>query len=118
MTNGMTIVRGVLALVVAGGVQLPSSGLAQDFPAVVTEILQKQTEGPISQMGETKKAAVIACVNTVLADLPRGRKRYVLEGADFEEREHRFGRVVDENQAEWKQKIARSCADVALARED
>jgi hypothetical protein len=66
-------------------------------------------------MEEDHKAALIDCVNMVLEGLPNGKKRYVLQGETFEERERRFGEVVQENRAEWKQNIARACASVALS---
>jgi hypothetical protein len=54
-------------------------------------------------------------VNTVLAKLPAGKKRYVADAASFDEMQDRFGEVVMENRAEWKQKIASKCAKIALA---
>ncbi len=111
----MVTLRIVTALAVFCALQVPSTGFADEFPAVVAEILQSQTEGRISEMGEEHKLAMIKCVNGVLTELPEGKKRYVLEGANLEEREHRFGEVVKENQAEWEQNIARGCSDVALS---
>jgi hypothetical protein len=37
-----------------------------------------------------------------------------VEAASFDELEDRFGKVVMENRAEWKQKIARSCAHIVV----
>ena len=93
----------------------PSVGAAAAFDAVVAEILGGQTTGRISQMGPQQKAAMIGCVNAVLTGLPNGRKRYVVQGVNFEDKERRFGEVVQENRAEWKQKIARGCASIALS---
>ena len=107
-----------IAAVTIGICLLHGTAAAQDFPAVVTEILKAQTDGPISEMGETKKAAVIDCVNKVLVDMPNGKKRHVLEGTDLKDRERRFGKVMKENHAEWEQNVARACADVAMASED
>lgn len=89
--------------------------MADPFASVVTEILQAQTDGPLGRMSPQKKAAMIGCVNKTLADMPNGKKRYVLEGTDYEDREHRFGKVVLENRAEWKQKIARGCSSIAVS---
>jgi hypothetical protein len=50
----------------------------------------------------------------VLADLPNGKKRFVIEGANYDEQQDRFGEVVMANRAEWKQKIARSCAHIVV----
>lgn len=95
---------------------VPTIAVAAEFPAVVAEILHGQKTGRISEMGQEQKRAMIDCVNTVLAKLPNGKKRYVMQGANFEDREHRFGEVVQENHAEWKQKIARGCSSIALSR--
>jgi hypothetical protein len=87
---------------------------ADDFPSVVEEILDGQTDGPLAQMGPAKRRTMTECVIDALAPLARGKKRYVVEGADFEEREQRFGKVVYENHAEWQKKIADACAQIAL----
>ena len=92
-----------------------SASAAADFPSTVAEILNGQTDGPMSRMSPQKKNAMIQCVNGVLTGLPNGQKRYVLEGTDFQDREKRFGKVVLENRAEWKQKIADGCAKIALS---
>jgi hypothetical protein len=98
--------------------QAPSVSLADtSFPEVVSEILNGQTEGRISEMGAQQKSQMIDCVNKVLTDLPAGQKRHVLEGSDFEDREHRFGKIVQENHAEWKKKIASACAEIAMEEE-
>lgn len=91
-----------------------SADLRAEFSGVVSEILMSQTTGAMSLMSDEKKLRVVACVNTVLADLPKGKKRYILEGAELAEQERRFGKVVFENRAEWLQRIARSCASVAI----
>jgi hypothetical protein len=85
-----------------------------DFPSAVAQILMNQQDGPVSRLDEGRKQQLIACVNTVLAELPNGKKRFVLEAANFDELEDRFGVVVMENRAEWKQKIARSCAHIVV----
>jgi len=95
---------------------LPAS--AAEFPDVVEEILSSQTEGPMSELQGQKKVRMIECVNRVLVDLPKGRKRYVLEGSDYDEREKRFGKVMFENHAEWQQRLARGCADTSLSKDE
>jgi hypothetical protein len=84
------------------------------FPAAVEQILRHQQTGPVSRLPADKKDALITCVNEVLAGLPNGSKRYVIQAASFDELEDRFGKVVMENRAEWKQKIARSCAHIVV----
>jgi hypothetical protein len=53
-------------------------------------------------------------VNDVLANLPNGMKRFVLAATDYEDMESRFGKVVMDNRAEWKQKIAQGCAHIVV----
>jgi hypothetical protein len=88
--------------------------VAEDFPPVLTTILLRQTTGPLSQMGDAKKMLMVACINDVLAGLPKGKKRYILEGIEIAEQERRLGRIIYENRAEWLQKIAGGCARVAM----
>jgi hypothetical protein len=87
---------------------------ANDFPTVVRAILESQTDGPLSQMPPRTRSSVIDCVVATLDGLPSGRKRFIVEGGDFEEQEDRFGQVVDDNHAEWRQKLAAACAETAL----
>ncbi len=110
-------IRSAAAVLVFGLIAptVSSAEAAADFPSTVAEILNGQTDGPMSRMNPQKKSAMIQCVNGVLAGLPNGQKRYVLEGTDFQDREQRFGKVVLANRAEWKQKIAEGCAKIALS---
>jgi len=91
--------------------------VAEDFPPVVSSILMRQTTGPLAQMGESKKQRMVECITQVLAGLPKGKKRYILEGADIAEQERRFGKVIFENHAEWLQNIAGGCASLAMRRD-
>jgi hypothetical protein len=50
----------------------------------------------------------------MLAKLLKAKQRYSVEGESNEERETRFGKVVQENRAEWKQNIAKACSKIAL----
>ncbi len=104
---------GVLLAVIAvcgGG----KPAFAADFPTVVRAILNSQTEGRLAQMGTNQRTAMTNCVIATLNGLPSGKKRLIVEGANLDEQEHRFGQVVMENHAEWKQKIARACASIAM----
>ena len=87
---------------------------AQDFPAVVSKILMSSTDGRISRLDPASKQQMVTCVNSVLVKLPGGKKRFVVEGATFDEQESRFGKVVKENRAEWEQKIASACGKIAM----
>ena len=86
-----------------------------NFGAVVEKVLMSQQDGRVGKLSADKKRELVSCVNGVLSKLPAGKKRYVAEAASFDEMQDRFGEVVMENRAEWKQKIARSCAKIALA---
>ena len=106
----MRLERSASAFLAAGVLEvlLVSAAAADEFPTVVTEILTGQMQG-------AHKEAMIDCVNTTLVELPKGRKRFILEGASYQEREQRFGMVLYENRAEWVQKIAGACASIAMS---
>ena len=101
----------VLALLVFGTAPEAS---AASFPAVVRAILDGQTDGRLAKMGPSQRARMTDCVIATLAALPAGKKRFIVEGANLDEQEHRFGEVVQEDRAKWKQKIASACASIAL----
>ena len=107
---GALILGGSLAVAATTGATAGAS-----FQTVVAEVLMNQSDGPVARLSDDKKLELIACVNSVLAGLPNGKKRFVVEAASYDEQEDRFGDVVMENRAEWKQKIARSCARIAMA---
>jgi hypothetical protein len=110
--RGVAAALGVLALGV--GFAVPAGAAGVNFPSAVEQVLLSQEDGPVSQLSQEKKLQLIVCVNDVLAALPSGKKRFVIEAASFDELEDRFGQVVMENRAEWKQKIARSCAHIVV----
>jgi hypothetical protein len=87
---------------------------AADFPTVVANILNAQTDSRLASLDAARKQQMVDCVNGVLSKLPNGKKRFVVEGASFAEQESRFGQVVKENRAEWEQKIARGCASIVV----
>lgn len=91
-----------------------SAAAGSSFPAAVEQILRHQQEGIVSRLPADKKKALISCVNQVLADLPKGKQRFVIEATSFDELQVRFGKVVMENHAEWKQRIARGCAHIVV----
>jgi len=103
---------GVLAAVASGAASTATAG--PTFPSAVEQILMNQQTGRVSKLPMDKKRELISCVNQVLSELPNGRKRFVTEAASYEEMEHRFGTVVMENRAEWKQRIAASCASIVV----
>ena len=90
-----------------------ASAVAADFPTVVRAILDNQTDGPLTEMDADKRARMTDCVIETLAALPSGLKDKIVEGKDLEEQEHRFGQVVDENHAKWRQTIAQKCGHIA-----
>ena len=101
----------VLAIVTGSTAPAHAGG---SFSAAVERILMSQKEGRVSTLSTNKKRALVACVNDVLTAMPNGKKRYVLAATSFDEMESRFGKVVMENRAEWKQKIARGCAHIVV----
>jgi hypothetical protein len=105
-------------IALSAGVSLLSATAAadvrSDFSSVVAQILMSQTQGPLSEMSDAKRVRMVQCINRVLDGLPKGKKRYVLEGGSLGEQERRFGKVVFENRAEWIQKIAGGCARIAI----
>ena len=110
ITNTIAGVAAVLGVLAAA---TPAS--AQSFNSVVEKVLLSQQSGPVAKLPAARKQQLISCVSGVLADLPAGKKRFVAEAASFDEMQDRFGKVVMENRAEWKQKIAQKCARIAMA---
>ena len=86
---------------------------AADFSTVVRNILDHQSDGPLTEMEPERRARMTDCVIQTLSALPSGLQRKIAEGKDLEEQEHLFGQVVDENHAKWRQTIAKSCGDIA-----
>ena len=110
------ILRAASALLVFGAVAaVGTPANAGSFNAVVEKVLMSQQSGPVAKLDDSRKRELISCVNGVLAGLPAGKKRYVAEAVSFDQMQDRFGEVVMENRAEWKQKIAKSCASIAMA---
>ena len=109
------IIRAAGALLVFGSVIATAPANAATFGAVVEKVLLSQQSGPVAKLNADRKRQLVACVNNVLAALPAGKKRYVTEAATLDAMQDRFGEVVMENRAEWKQKIAKSCASIAMA---
>ena len=107
------IILGSAAFTMLAAITTPAFAGAS-FPAVVEKVLMNQTNGPVSKLTPDKKRELISCVNQVLAELPNGRKKFVAAAASYDEMEDRFGTVVMENRAEWKQRIARGCAHIVV----
>ena len=103
---------GAAAAVASMAVSPAAAGPA--FPSAVQQILMHQDHGPVSRLPAEKKRELISCVNQVLVGLPNGKKRFVTEAPSYGEMESRFGKVVMENRAEWKQKIAAGCASIVV----
>ena len=94
---------------------LPAPAFAGGFGSVVEKVLMAQQDGRVGKLSAEKKRELVSCVTGVLEKLPAGKKRYVANASSFDQMQDRFGEVVMENRAEWKQKIAKSCAKIALA---
>ena len=102
----------ILAAATGGSITPVEAG--SSFPAAVEQILLNQREGRVSTLSSEKKRQLVVCVNDVLAKMPSGMKRFVLAATDYEDMESRFGKVVMDNRAEWKQKIAQGCAHIVV----
>ena len=102
----------VLAAISSGALSPAAAG--PSFPTAVEQVLMHQDEGPVSRLPADRKRELVVCVNEVLASLPNGKKRFVTEAASYDELEDRFGKVVMENRAEWKQRIAKGCAHIVV----
>jgi hypothetical protein len=107
-------IRAVVLASLAIGSAPPA--FAAGFPTVVRAVLDGQTTGRLAQMDRDQRAQMTDCVIATLAGLPNGRKQYVVAGADFADQQHRFGEVVQEDRAKWKQKIASACGKIALSK--
>ena len=95
-------------------VLIASPAAAASFPAVVRAILDAQTDSRLAKMSGERRSRMTDCVIASLAGLPGGKKRFIVEGASLDEQEHRFGEVVQEDRAKWKQHIAASCSKIAI----
>ncbi len=109
----LSIRAAVLASLAIGAAPV---AFAASFPTVVRAVLNAQTTGRLAQMDPDQRAQMTDCVIGALAGMPNGRKQYVTGGAGIAEQQHRFGEVVLEDRAKWKQKIASVCASIALAK--
>ena len=115
MATKNMIIRTAGALLVTGLVVAAVPANASSFGAIVERVLMSQQSGPVAKLDAERKRQLVGCVNNVLAALPAGKKRFVAEASTLDEMQDRFGKVVMENRAEWKQKIAKSCARIAMA---
>jgi len=102
-----------ILVAVSSGVLSPAMA-GPSFPTAVEQVLMRQDKGPVSKLPADRKRELIVCVNDVLASLPNGKKRFITEAASYDELEDRFGKVVMENRAEWKQRIAQGCAHIVV----
>jgi hypothetical protein len=112
----LTRVRFLIGTVVLAALLLPAPAAAASFPAVVRAVLDAQTDGRLASMGPDQRARMTDCVIAALAGLPGGKKRYIAEAASLDEQTDRFGEVVQEDRAKWKQKIAAACSEIALEK--
>jgi hypothetical protein len=106
--------RAIVLAALAIGAAPPA--MAASFPAAVRAVLDGQSDGRLASMDSSQRSEMTNCVISTLAGLPAGKKRYIAEGASLDEQEHRFGEVVMEDRAKWKQKIASACGKIALSK--
>jgi hypothetical protein len=86
---------------------------ATSFSSVVRSILDRQTDGPLTEMKPAQRARMTDCVIDTLSGLPSGLQRKIVDAGDIEDQEHAFGQVVDADHAKWRQNIAKACGDIA-----
>lgn len=110
----MPSIRFPIRTVVLASLLFVTPASAASFPTVVRAVLDSQTDGRLAKMGRDQRARMTDCVIATLNGLPGGKKRYIVEGASLDEQQDRFGEVVEEDRAKWKQAIARACSKIAL----
>ena len=110
----MPRIRFSIRTVVIASLLVATPAAAASFPAVVRAVLDAQTDGRLAKMGPDQRARMTDCVIATLAGLPGGKKRYIVEGASLDEQQDRFGEVVQEDRAKWKQKVATACSKIAI----
>ena len=103
----------VLAALAIGA---PPAASAASFPTVVRAVLDAQTDGRLAGMPAGQRGEMTDCVISTLAGLPGGKKKYIAEGGSLDEQTDRFGEVVQEDRAKWKQKIASVCGKIAMSK--
>jgi len=103
-------------LLAALAIGAPPAASAASFPAAVRAVLDSQSDGRLASMDSGQRGEMTNCVISTLAGLPGGKKKYIAEGASLDEQEHRFGEVVMEDRAKWKQKIASVCGKIAMSK--
>lgn len=86
----------------------------QAFSRAVEKVLMSEKDGRVAELDAARKKDLIACVNTVLEKLPPPKQRYVVEAADIDEMQDRFGEVVMADGAAWKQKITKACQEIVV----
>ena len=94
----------------------PPAASAASFPAAVRAVLDGQSDGRLASMDAGQRAEMTNCVISTLAGLPGGKKKYIAEGGSLDEQTDRFGEVVQEDRAKWKQKIASVCGKIAMSK--
>ena len=99
--------------IVAAALLLSSAPASADFPTVVRSILDRQTDGPLSEMEPDRRSKMTDCVIQTLGALPSGLQKRVVDAGDIDAQEDEFGKVVDENHAKWRQTIAKTCGHIA-----
>jgi hypothetical protein len=109
----MTFRQAVRNLAVVAMLLPAAPALAADFPTVIKNILDHQSDGPLTEMEPDKRAKMTDCVIQTLSALPSGLQRKIVDAGGLEEQEHAFGQVVDADHAKWRQTIAKECGHIA-----
>ena len=109
MTRFVTAFGTMFVLVTFSG---PS--FAADFNSVVETVLSKQPQ--ITDLPPDRQGEMVACVQDVLAEVPRPKREYVAQAKNYDEMENRFGEVVMADQAHFKQEITKACGNIVASQ--
>lgn len=107
MSRFMSAVGATVIVLVSVG-----PGNAASFNSVVEAVLSKQPQ--VTELPRDRQRAMIACVQRVLRDVPAAKQRHVAASANYSQMEDRFGELVLEDQAKFKQRITRDCGSIAM----
>ena len=80
------------------------------FTAAVARVLSGLKNDFFDEWTAAEKREFIACAQGIMASVPQGRKRYVLQARNQSEQRQRFDEIAQDNNAAVKQKIARDCS--------
>jgi hypothetical protein len=111
----MTFAKAVLTTVTvvlfmgATAAQADAQSENRQFSAIVAKIVAGYDNPNLEGMSSKERRDWNACVVSVFAGVPQGRKRFVLAGGSRSEQQNRLEQVSLENRAAVRQQITRDC---------